>query len=909
MCRRASKPLSLAVAAALAVSAPLCRGQDADPVAATWGGQTDAYLSDRGLDAVLAARLREQLRKAQGVERQLVAESLGKVYSRMLDGCKDTEQRKEIEVRCKSLIESVPEVESFELRVELARSLYLTIENFAESKRLLLTTPEQDEETVRVLRSVGPQFEGLSRRLGTEVERLTRRLDSPGGADADELRRRLDDAASLRSKAAYYAGWSLYYLALMEDEPKHAARAMEDFGVILGGVPGRAATVERMTRAYLRYPHYARSAIGCALCASILGRDVEAQRWLDAVDRAEDLAPEVAEQVFRRRIIVLAENSKWSDLSVVVRTYRSREGAEQKRLDKGEARLLAVLALDAGATPGVPPRTAQLTAELAQLALGDLVAMGEISHVNDLFRRFGTAPIAETGFIAMYLRGLDAYEQAQQAHATNGGNTKEPASDPGAVARYREAADLLRIAVGCEDAEKFPVEVSRGRIRLGLSLFFAGDFEAAADSLELASAQCATAEDRREALWYAIVALDRAVLAGRVSLAERCDSLAALLVKQYPGSDRAVALLPRLVKSSLISGDEAIKALMEIPVESPLYLTARSEAVAYLYAKFSAASGADRDFAALRVAEVGEEVVKLYHALASAGLTDGAREASERMTVRARQVADVVLQMRAPDLARAEAMLSLIETTAAFHGVPLDGLAPELNYYRFRIAINRTDEAAASEFYRQILASTPTAPNAHKFIAACDNIRFTRAWDRFHASPGDAAAAREVVLHGQSILSRAGANPAAAAPAVMNRTAEAAFSVWKSEGDAKMRDLVMELDTALCAQTRTVASIRRLAHTLASTGKQADALDLWDEILGGVEDTSDPWFEARVESLRLLIVLKPADAVAVMQQHRVLHPDLGPERWRPQLEALEEQIKQLAPAAPPAQPATTGGGP
>ncbi len=901
MCPRANEtPRILLLAAAAVFGAGVALAQpESEPVPSTAAGQTDAYLADRGLDTVLAARLREQLRRAQGAERQMVAESLAVVYGRLLESARTPQQRRDIEAQCKVLIESVPEVESFSLRIELARNLYLTVENEAESKRLLLTTQEQDDETLRVLRAVAPQFDVLSRRLTSEVDRWTRRLDSPGSVDPDEIRAKLEDAKALRSRAAYYAGWSLYYLAYLEQDPKHAARAMEAFGVILGAVPGHSAAVERMTKSYLRFPHYARSAIGCALCASMLGRDVEAQRWLDAVEQADEVTPEVAEQLFRRRLIILADNKRWADLAVAVRMYRTRDGAQERRLSKGEARLLAVLALDAGSQPAVLPRTAKLTADLAQIALADLVAMGEVSHVNDLFRRFGTAPIAESGFIAMYLRGLDAYEKAHAAHTASSQNPREPATLPEVVGQFREAASLFAQAIASPDGGSFPEEASRGKIRHGLALFYAGDFEDAADRLEKASAECATAEDRREALWYAIVSLDRAVLAGRVSLSDRCNNLAALLVKQYPGSERAVALLPRLIKSSLISGDEAIKALMEIAPESPLYLTARSEAVSFLYAKFTSSTGTDRDFAALRVAEVGEEVVKLYHAIAVGAVDDGARDASERMTVRARQVADVLLQMSSPDPTRAEAMLSLIETTAVHHAVDLAGLAPELNYYRFQIALARADEGAADACYRRILASSPAVPSAAKFAAACDTIRFSRAAERFRNSPQDLAAAKLVVQSGQPIIARAGANAATSYASVMNRTADAAFTLWRAEGTSEMRDLVFSLDSDLCRVTRTAASIRRLAFVSDSKGAKAEALALWEEILAGVDDTTDPWFEARCESLKLLIELKPADAVAAMQQHRVLHPDLGPERWRPVLEEIERSIKALPNSAAP----------
>jgi hypothetical protein len=55
------------------------------PAAPDVGGEaSEAYLADRGLYEVLAARLRQRLNNGQAEERVRAAELLGKLYVRML---------------------------------------------------------------------------------------------------------------------------------------------------------------------------------------------------------------------------------------------------------------------------------------------------------------------------------------------------------------------------------------------------------------------------------------------------------------------------------------------------------------------------------------------------------------------------------------------------------------------------------------------------------------------------------------------------------------------------------------------------------------------------------------------------------------------------------------------------------
>lgn len=855
--------------------------------------QTDSYLVERGLDRVLAARLRARLKSAQGEERARVAEELGKVYARQLEAVEDQQVRQAIEIRCRELIDSVPDVESFGLRIELARTLYLSVETDAEGARMLLSTPEQDAETIRVLRVVAPQFEQLARRLQGECDRIQKRMDAADDPDANAIRGRLEEYRGFRSRAAYYAGWSSYYLSLLENEQRRAIDALESFGIILGAVPGNPANLERVNKGFIRFPHYARSMIGCALASSKLGKDVEALRWLDAVSAAEDAPPEVAAQLFARYAIVLAESERWSDLAVRMRAHREREDSGVGRLSKSEARLLAVLSLRVAAEPGVLPRTRQMAEEIAQTSLSDLVASGEVAHVRDLFRRFGTAPIAETGFVALYLRGSDSFEKAREAHVEAGADANEPAIDPRIITDYRAGAEMLRNAIASSDASAYPGELSRAMVRCGLALYFAGDLIEAADHLERASVDSSVEADRKEALWFSIVAVDRAVREGKPTLRDRCDRLAAEYVRRYPGTERSVSLLSRLVKSGMVDDEAAITTLLEVMPESPMFLTARSEAVSRLYAKFSKSPAQDRDVLALRIADIGEDVIKRYHEIVTGSDQTAATEAAERLILRSRQIVDALLSMSSPDHVRAAVVFALISSTGDRLGLDLSALEPELCYHRFRIALASADRAEEQRAFSRLAALASTDAGARRFVDACESHMLNRAWEKCRASGFQVDQAREVVTIARGMIERSDGTMSERMRSVHAKAAEAAFAVWMETEEAALRDSVIAWDEKLIAQVRNAQSLRRLALCAESVHDFEAALTLWNDILAGTPERESLWYEARIGSIRMLLELRPTDALAALRQHQVLYPDPAPEPWRTEFERLERRCREI----------------
>lgn len=859
--------------------------------------RVERYLERMGLNDLLAAQLRDRLARAPSSKKIEVAERLGKIYAAQLRTASTQQERERVEALARELLAAVPTAQSFDLRIDLSKAAYLKAEEIAERARLLLATPEDLAEAERILRQVRDVFRDIGAEVNRRVESLERQEKRQTGIDLEEIQAQLTEARRLRSLSMYYSGWSSYYLGEMIREPNLGAEAIASFAWLLNAGGERQYEPDKVPGNLLRYDHVARAAIGVALCHSLRGDDAAAVRWLDLVRNAEELSDEVRAQLFARRAIVYARARRWADLEWMlhVRARDARPAAE-KALSVPEARLLAVLSLSALGAPGAPER-ADLVRALAQVALGELVNRGEVGHVLDLVRTFGEAPIGSDGFIIRYVRGLQKYDDARKAHAQAGESDQEPTSLPTVAVRYREAASLLRQSTDAVDVATFPAEAARAAVMTGLALFYAGDLEQAADRLQSVAVSASVETTREEALWYAIVALDRAVETTRPALAPRRDELSALFLQSFPRSERAARLLIRTGSKELVDPEEAVRVLLGVEADSPLYRAARSHAATLLYRIYRAAPSSQRDFAAMRFVDVAEEVVNLERAEAAAGDAREMADLGKTIVLRLRQIADALLSVSAPDASRAARTLELIEETADVTNLDLSDAAAELAYRRLQVALARSDRAAAES------AIVELRREGGKYAEAADNLIYREALSLYLADPQSPIAARELLRHGLRIADTTGARPSAlrdpAMQSVFNRTSEAAALLWDLEADTVARDISVRLDSALLAQgVKSVGLLQRHARLSEAAGNAPAALESWRTLAAGTREGSEGWYEARYNSARLLADIDAPKALELLDQHAVLYPDYGPQPWGAQLRALHERLRTSVPVAP-----------
>jgi tetratricopeptide (TPR) repeat protein len=873
-----------AVIAALAAAAGLARAQPGSDFLSPQDS-VEVYMQDRELVEPLAAMLRQRLAEATGNQRREIADRLGKIYVMMLDAGPSVQRRQEIEELCRNLLTAVPDAETFELRVNLARASYLPAAETAEKVQLRLATTEERLEAERVLRNVAPTLREVATSVSQRVESLERK--SRAEPEDDRVREALVEARRVRSLAHYYAGWSEYYLSLLTADAAMAMRASEDFGVLLGTTTRRPAAVDKAPKSLFRYEHVARAAIGAALSASLRGNDIEAMRWIDAVEVAESVPPAVGEQLFSTKLTVLAAARRWADIDLLTRrrkidTPEHGGGALTAR----DARLLAVLAMEAGQDSKTPERSSQVIADLAKLAVSELVSMGELGQVVDLVNRYGSAPIGGNGFAVQYVQGVQAYENARRQHRETSQDPESPTELSSLANRYREASNLLGLASAAPDAAAFSVERERAQINQGLALFYAGDLEQAAEVFRRIAATTTDDGRRLDAAWYAIVAIDRAIERGRPSLAPERDRLAMNFIRQHPDHERSVRLLLRRGTRSTVNDEEAAAVLLAVMPDSPVFDLARLEAAGLLYKLWLSTPPEDRQAAGLRLLTVAEDsmAAQLRRLSGDVKTRENAAAGISRL---ARQIAHVALTMPDPDPTRALAALDRLDQAATVHEVDLKAVDEELLYRRLQAALLLSDRSRAEELITRLRAAGGV------YAAGAERLVYRQLAEAWKADPANLEAAADLVTSG-TILADSLFKDAATVPlsyAVAGETADAAIAIWQGRSDISMRDVALRLDRRTWdAGVRSLPLCRRLAMTSESAGQTTLAVECWAQLSAALEEGSVEWFEARYEAIRLLRATDQAAATQAMKQLLTLYPELGPEPWRGRLRTLAGEL-------------------
>jgi hypothetical protein len=856
----------------------------------------EQYLAQHNLHDALAALLRDRLERAPAEDRVPIATRLAALYVRMLETLADPADRIIWENRSRELLRLVPEAESLDLRISLAKAQYLVAETAAERQQLRLATGSEQEEAERILRASLPVFQEIATRAHREVEFIERRRETARGPDDPAQRAALDEARRVRSLAHYYAGWSCYYLGAIAGKggaERYAVDGLRHFGWLLNASEGKLPNLERIAEGLLRYEHVARAALGVALCEGLRGNGEDALRWFEKLQSSGEVPPSVRDQIFPRRLAALASAGKWADVHWYADRERQRRGkdGDPAPLETAEARLIAVRSMEALSQATLPDRARPLIEQIAAAAMEDLIERGEVAHVLDLVELFGSAPMTGEGFIFAYVRGLRAYDDAREAHEASSAPPDEPAAADEVIARYRGVSDSLDGAARAPDAARYPRERSNAMMVAALARYYAGDLAEAARRFARAHAEADSPDQAEEAMWLAVVALDRAVENDRPSLRPEFHRVVEIYLRSYPSSERAARLLLRQATEGVIDDEDAVRILLDVPESSPLYEAARRHAAAILFRLASAAPSARRDFAAARFLTVAEPLVELDRRRIVEGPPDQADSAADAAIKRIRQILAITLQTSSPDLARAEAVLQTLDQIAARRQINLGDLNTELTYRRLQIALHRGAEPEAD----RLLAELRQAGGP--YADAAEREAYRRAREVWARSPDDPRLARRTLLRGARVIAqfRTDASALSSRPvqSLYDAVAAAAEALWNIEQDEQALQQAILLDQRMVdAGGAAPTVLRRLARLSEAAGDLGPALDAWRRLLSGLPQGSGDWYEARYHSLRLLWQLEPQSAREVMTQHRLLHPDFGPEPWGERLRALNGEMAE-----------------
>jgi tetratricopeptide (TPR) repeat protein len=127
--------------------------------------------------------------------------------------------------------------------------------------------------------------------------------------------------------------------------------------------------------------------------------------------------------------------------------------------------------------------------------------------------------------------------------------------------------------------------------------------------------------------------------------------------------------------------------------------------------------------------------------------------------------------------------------------------------------------------------------------------------------------------------------------------ADAMITDWKRTRDRARAQEALDLYERLLTAAPTDARFLRATAILAEALARLDlALSCWRTLAAGTAAQSERWYEARFHQISLLADTDPDRARAVMDQHKQLNPDFGPDPWGARLRQLDERIPGQEPS-------------
>jgi hypothetical protein len=268
-----------------------------------------------------------------------------------------------------------------------------------------------------------------------------------------------------------------------------------------------------------------------------------------------------------------------------------------------------------------------------------------------------------------------------------------------------------------------------------------------------------------------------------------------------------------------------------------------------------------------------------------------------------RQIGEVAMGLSTPDVARLDAALETLDQIVGAIKLDVSAAEDELTYRRLQSALlKRRTDIAEQQIARLRAKGGP-------FAAAAERLMYREALAAWHAAPSDPRAAKAVVASGTRVIEQIASKPGALQDpgviAICNDVADAASAAWEIEKDAAMRDAALRLDRRVIEGGRPpAAALRRYAVLTEAAGDASSALDAWRRLVGSMPPEDAAWYEARYQSLRLLVSSDPGAARSALDQHKLLHPDFGPAPWGQKLRDLDSSL----PAAGAPASTTKGGG-
>jgi len=834
------------------------------------GDDVAAFLEQRGLDRLLAVHLETQLESVGGDAREAFVLQLVNIYARLLESTDDPAMLRNLQERSRRLLASASAGVGQELRLALLRGSYRGAEKIAESHRLRQSTDRDVERAIETLAEVIPKLNRLRNQINSRVNQAERRLMRTGGDDARALADEAEAIQRLHTQCTFVTAWALYYQSWLNDRPENARVAEAMFADLLSAESARPRPDE-ISVDFRALEAMARSILGMALCKSITSSSAVAMSWIELLEHPMTYEP-IREQTPIWKLVILFEHGEYLAAGRLLDSF----GADGEPVPLSWIRLAAVHALEA-------EHGSRAAADLARVAMTTLAARGELRAVLDLAGRYGVESLGTSGFAFRYVRGVQSYQAARMRH-----DGEQPIADEAILAVYRQAVAEFETALNERDAAKYPEAAASCRWLIGWCRFFEGRFLDARASFEHAAERLGN-EQASEALWMAVVSLDYALKSDRGNQetlrAEMADLIDDVLAR-YPLSRYTAKLRLRRAMQREPSA-EVVEELLAIGSGSDVYVAARRRAAQILYQLFRTTAGEGR-------LAYGNEYLGVALPLLTRPDKGDAR-AADVYVARSRRVLEVALTDGIVRLTAAGRVLGDLD------GLMRDGtldLAPwhdELSCRRVQERLLADDAPVAAVMADTLWESSGGSVWSRLAERALFRYGLAR-WKSMDPAAETAGVYLQLVVdHGLRVLEEFKDRPDALSQtrilAWHAAVAEAMLQVWQRAGDPGRGALALALYERLLTVAPRDARFLHATATLAQAlSNNQLALSCWRTLAAGTPPQTDRWYEARFHQISLLADIDPARARAVMDQHRQLNPDYGPDPWGVRLRQLDLRL-------------------
>ncbi len=856
----------LPAAVLVALSAPWgptrARGQGPTPDREGEAEQVDQFLGRLGLLDLQILHLEQTLdRLDAGTKRDRLGRRLADLYAeRLVTAADDPQLRADLMARVEALLAAVPEANTPTLKVMLLQGDFIA----AEARMLKWLDDPRDTEShdaaLAVLERIAPELNGYRNDLKTAAEELLNELDDLSEQARQARQPELSRLRSAAGRAAFFAGWSNYYLALADREKADDSLAMarSAFRSFLG--IDYVESYDEVEVEWLGLEvslEYSRALIGLGLVEAAAGHLADSRKCFALFEHA-NAPPAMRDQAAYWYLRGL--------LNAGAVDQAAQYAGELVPKLSGEATQGTVSFCDALVRAGFGGGSSSPEARrLGRLGIEGLVRQRQFDLLRQLMAKYGIEPQNDDGFYLVWVKGQQQYFDAAKNSSMEG---------------YGEAVATLRAALSDPQAAKDLAAAGRCRYLLGWCLFrleqreqAARQFEQAADALRGSGEK-----DAVDSAWMAFVCFKELADAESARVGLAIDSLEKLQ-RDYPNSEqagRADFLLARLRKAAA-SLDESIASLEAIDKGDKNYLSARYELCLLYHQRWVKQRDDPRR---------GDEAASQLRAAIDSFLTAAKGDEAQRRLRCLLLGVDVALGGQSPDESAAGRYLELAEPLAA--AMPAESSLSADYHYRALQLARRQNDTAAQERHAAWLAENA----GDSSYALASLIVLARAADQAVAdSQGDAR--RDRVEEAADVYTRLVARLGNTTEAITaERNARAANSkLAEYEFDlGRYDEAARRLDVLLAAFPDQQDYLRRagLAHFRA--GQFEAALACWRTLLAGVPANSTDWYEAKYYQLSCLARVDRDQARKVYQQLRLLHPEIADPTWRDKLDELGKSL-------------------